>query len=125
MVGVPEQASHCVPCSIVQGGVVLVLLSVGGVGVQGLFELWVALVQLVGQQLVPVDQGLAELRGRVPHGRMPRCAPAILSDGTSQTQSMLGSFGWAELQGEKFKKRTLARSNTTVPSAQAFFTITD
>lgn len=119
LVSVPEQACHCMPCGIVQGCVMLVLLSVGGVGVQGLFELWVALIQLVGQQLVPINQGLAELCGSVPHGCMPQ-----LSVGTSHTQSMLGSFSWAELQDQKHKY-TLARPKTTVPSSQAFFTITD
>lgn len=114
LVSLPEQACHCMPCGIVQGGVMLVLLSVGGVGVQGLFELWVALVQLVGQQLIPINQSLTELCGGVPHGCMPRCAPTILSVGTSHTRSMLGCFSWAELQDQK-QKRTLARPKTMTP----------
>lgn len=55
-----------------QRGVVLVRLPVRGVGVQGLLELWVTLVELAGQGLIPIDQGLAELGGRVAHDSGPR-----------------------------------------------------
>lgn len=53
--------------SIVQRSVVLVGLSIRSVGIQRLLELQVALIQLAGQQLVPVDESLAELGGCVPH----------------------------------------------------------
>lgn len=54
-------------CSVVQWGVVLVGLSVGGVGIQSLPELLVALVQLAGKHLIPVDESLSELSCRVAH----------------------------------------------------------
>lgn len=53
---------------IVQGRVVLVLLSIRGVRVQAFPELRVSLIQLPGQGLVATHQGLAELGGRVAHG---------------------------------------------------------
>ena len=64
----PEQACHGVAADVVQGRVVLVLLSVRSVGVQAVPELRVALIQLPGQGLVAAHQGLPELGGRVAHG---------------------------------------------------------
>lgn len=55
------------PGSIVQWSVVLVGFSVGRVGVQSLSELLVALIQMAGQYLVPVDESLTELGRCVPH----------------------------------------------------------
>lgn len=45
----------------------LVGLSIRSVGIQSLLELQVALIQLAGQQFIPVDESLTELGGRVPH----------------------------------------------------------
>lgn len=44
----PEQARHGVPGSVVQRSVVLVGFAVGGVGIQSISELLVALIQLAG-----------------------------------------------------------------------------
>lgn len=79
---------------VVQGCVVLVLLSVRCIRVQAIPELRVALIQLPGQGLVAAHQGLAELGGCVAHGfklakgrlkgavadaRLPACLPAYAS----------------------------------------------
>ena len=55
------------PSSIVQWSVVLVGLSICSVGIQSLLELLVALVQLAGQHLIPVDESLTELGRCVAH----------------------------------------------------------
>lgn len=44
----PEQARHGVPGGVVQRSVVLVGFTIGGVGIQRISELLVALVQLAG-----------------------------------------------------------------------------
>ena len=87
----PEQTCHGVAADVVQGRVVLVLLSIRCVWVQAIPELRVALIQLPGQGLVATHQGLAELGGCVAHGfklakgrlkgavadaRLPACLPA-------------------------------------------------
>lgn len=63
----PEQPRHGMAAYVVQGCVVLVLLSVRCVRVQAVPELRVALIQLPGQCLVAAHQRLAELGGRVAH----------------------------------------------------------
>lgn len=55
------------PGSIVQWSVVLVGLSVCGVWIQSLLELWVALIQMAGQHLIPIDESLTELCRYVSH----------------------------------------------------------
>lgn len=55
------------PGSIVQWSVVLVGLSICSVGIQSLLELLVALIQMAGQQLISIDESLAELGRCVPH----------------------------------------------------------
>lgn len=52
---------------VVQWSVVLVGLPVCGVGIQSLPELLVALIQLAGEHLIPVDESLAEFGCRVAH----------------------------------------------------------
>lgn len=54
-------------CGVVQWSVVLVGLSICGIGIQSLPELLVALIQLAGKQLIPVDESLSELGCRVAH----------------------------------------------------------
>lgn len=63
----PQEASHSVSCSVVQWSVVLVGFSISGVGIQSVPELLVALVQLAGEHLIPVDESLPELGCRVAH----------------------------------------------------------
>lgn len=67
----PEYPRHGMSSSVVEGGVVLVRLPIRGVGVQRLFKLRVALVELVGEHLVSVDERLAKLGGYVPHRSAP------------------------------------------------------
>ncbi len=84
----PEQTCHSVAADVVQGRVVLVLLSVRCVRVQAVPELRVALIQLPGQGLVATHQGLAEFGGCVAHdftlckgplkGSCGRCPSACL-----------------------------------------------
>jgi len=64
----PEQSRHGVAADVVQGRVVLVLLSVRCIRVQAVPELRVAFIELPGQGLVATHQGLAELGGCVAHG---------------------------------------------------------
>lgn len=52
---------------VVQWSVVLVGLPVCGVGIQSLPELLVALIQLAGEHLIPVDESLPEFGCRVAH----------------------------------------------------------
>lgn len=67
LANLPEEAGHGVAGSIVQWSVVLVGLSVCGVGIQSLPELLVALIQLAGEHLIPVDESLPEFGCRVAH----------------------------------------------------------
>lgn len=53
--------------SIMQWSVVLVRLSICRVGIQSLPELLVALIQLAGQYLIPIDESLTELGRCVSH----------------------------------------------------------
>ncbi len=63
----PEQTCHGVAADVVQGCVVLVLLSVRCIRVQAVPELRVALIQLPSEGLVATHQGLAEFGGCVAH----------------------------------------------------------
>lgn len=99
-VSVPEQTCHGMAAHIVQGCVVLVLLSVRCIWVQAVPELRVALIQLPGQGLITTHQGLAKLGGCVAHGfklakgrlkgavadaRLPACLPAPPSSSSSSS----------------------------------------
>lgn len=70
----PEYPCHCMPSSIVEWGVMLIRLPIWGVWVQWLFKLRVALVQLVGEHLISVNQSLSKLGRYIPH----RSAPSSL-----------------------------------------------
>lgn len=75
----PEQTCHGMAADVVQGRVVVVLLSVRCIWVQAFPELRVSFVQLPGQGLVAACEGLAELGGRVAHGFELALPPAAAS----------------------------------------------